>query len=76
MEVAPSGGPFKGVPWESLGIFSITSGTLRVELSAANGRVVADAVRIVPWGNQVTVLSVQKSFDSEEVTVRVSVTPL
>ena len=76
MQVAPSGEPFEGVPWESLGIFSITSGTLRVELSDANGKVVADAVRIVPWGNQVNVLSVQKSFDSEEVTVRVSVTPL
>ncbi len=65
------------MPWQSLGIFSITSGTLRVELSDdANDEVVADAVRIVPWGNQVQVLSVQKSFDSEEVTVRVSVTPL
>ncbi len=77
MKVAPAGEPFEGVPWESLGIFSITSGTLRVELSAdANGYVVADAIRIVPWGNQVEVLSVQKSFDSEEATVRVSVTPL
>ncbi len=74
MRVAPSGEPFEGVPWESLGIFSITSGTLRVELSDANGKVVADAVRIV-W-NQVEVLTVQKSFDSEEATARVSVTPL
>ncbi len=73
---APSGPIFEGVRWESLGIFSITSGTLRVELSDANGKVVADAVRIVPWGNRIEVLSVQKAIDSEEVTVRVSVTPL
>ncbi len=76
MRAAPSGELFEGLPWESLGIFSITSGTLRVELSDANGKVVADAVRIVPWGNRVEVLSVQKAIDSEEVTVRVSVTPL
>ncbi len=76
MRAAPSGELFEGLPWESLGIFSITSGTLRVELSNANGKIVADAVRIVPWGNQVEVLSSQKSFDSGEATVRVSVAPL
>jgi len=76
MTVAPTGEPFEGVQWENLGVFSITSGTLRVELSDVNGKVVADAVRIVPWGNQVEVLSLQKSLESEEATVRVSVTPL
>lgn len=76
MEDDPAGEPFEGIPWESLGIFSITSGTLWVELSDVNGKVVADAMRIVPWGNQVKVLTMQKSFDNGEATVRVSVTPM
>ena len=74
----PSGEIFQGVRWERLGNFSITSGTLRVELSDrdSNGFVNADGVRIVPLGNQVEVITVQKSFDSGAATVRVSVTPL
>ncbi|MFV2069234.1 MAG: prepilin-type N-terminal cleavage/methylation domain-containing protein, partial [Pirellulales bacterium] len=63
MQVVPSGELFEGVLWESLGAFSITSGILRVELSDdADEKVVADAVRIVPGGNQVEVISVQKPF--------------
>ena len=72
----PSGSAFGSVPWESLGTFYITSGTLRVELSNVNGHIVADAVRIVPVGYEVDVLSVQKPLDSQEVTIRVSLTPL
>ena len=74
-QVAPSGAVFEGSPWESLGKFSITGDTLRVELSDdADGNIVADAVRIVPAGNKVDVVSLEKSFVEEEVTAHVSVT--
>ena len=73
--VDPSGAIFEGSRWESLGSFSITGDTLRVELSDnANGNIVADAVRIVPTGNDVQVLSLEKSLTSEDVTAQVSVT--
>jgi hypothetical protein len=46
--VEPSGPVFGGRPFQTLGTFSVTSGTLRVELSAvADGWSIADAVRIV-----------------------------
>ncbi|MEQ9380101.1 MAG: PKD domain-containing protein [Pirellulales bacterium] len=45
---APSGPLYAGTPWESLGVFTATSGSLRVVLSDdANGFVAADAVRLV-----------------------------
>jgi len=75
LEEDPSGEYFEGLPWEDLGVYTITSGILRVRLSDERGKIVADAVRIVPWGNQVEVLSLQKPFDSPEATIRVSVTP-
>jgi hypothetical protein len=72
--VAPSGEIFQGVPWESLGVFSIIGGTLRVELGDnAGGPIVADAVRIVPTGNVVRVVSVDKSLTGDAVTVQASV---
>ncbi len=71
----PSGPVFDGVPWESLGVFSIVSGTLRVELSDdANGVIVADAVRIVPVRNDVQVISLEKSLTGEALEAHVSVT--
>jgi len=71
----PSGAVFEGVSWESLGVFSIANGTLRVDLSDdADEWVVADAVRIAPAGNIVRVLSLDKSFAAEEAAARVSVT--
>ncbi len=74
-KVAPSGAVFEGSPWESLGKFSITGDTLRVELSDdADGNVIADAVRIVAAGNKVEVVSLEKSFSGEDVTAHVSVT--
>lgn len=73
--VPPSGGVFEGSTWQSLGVFSIASGTLRVELSDnADGNIMADAVRIVPVENIVQVISVEKSLGSEEVTAHVSIT--
>ena len=71
----PSGAFFSGSRWESLGPFSISGDTLRVELSDdANGNIAADAVRIVPVRNMVQITSLEKSFTSEEVTAHVSVT--
>lgn len=73
--VAPSGAIFEGSPWESLGLFSISSDTLRVKLSDdANGNIAADAVRIAPVRNTVQVISMEKSLTSEDVTAHVSVT--
>jgi hypothetical protein len=76
--VAPSGAVVEGVPWESLGLFSITKDTLGVALGDdANGNIIADAVRIVPVRNEVQVISLEKSLFSEqleEVTACVSVT--
>ncbi len=72
---APSGPVFEGSPWKSLGAFSIASGTLRVDLSDdADGNIIADAVRIVPTGNEVQLTSLEKSLTGEEVTAQVSVT--
>ncbi|MHC4179932.1 MAG: golvesin C-terminal-like domain-containing protein [Planctomycetota bacterium] len=71
----PSGAAFEGSPWESLGVFSIASGALRVDLSDdADEWVVADAVRIVPAGNKVEVVSLERSLTGEDVTAHVSVT--
>lgn len=73
--LAPSGPIFEGVPWESLGVFSIVGDTLRVELNDnADVRVWADAVRIVPVRNIVQVISMEKSLISEDVTAHVSIT--
>ncbi len=45
---APSGTTVNGSPFQSLGQFSITSGTLKVVLTdSANGYVIADAARLV-----------------------------
>ncbi len=72
----PSGPLFMGEPWESLGVFTITGDSLRVELSNdANEYVVGDAVRIVLQRNQIELLSVIKSIDTKEMTVTVLVTP-
>lgn len=49
--VPPTGDQSNAIVWQSLGSFSISSGTLAVRLSDnANGIVVADAVRIVRGG--------------------------
>jgi type II secretory pathway pseudopilin PulG len=72
--VAPSGATYLGVPWESLGLFSIYGEALHVELrDSADNDIVADAVRIVPVRNDVRVLSLEKSLTGEEATAHVSV---
>jgi uncharacterized repeat protein (TIGR01451 family) len=50
-QLAPTGDSDNGIVWQSLGTFNVASGTLRVRLSDdANGYVIADGVRIVPYG--------------------------
>jgi subtilisin family serine protease len=54
----PSGPTVGGVPFQSLGTFAIYSGTLKVVLSdAANGFVVADAIRYIPLAPPTTDLN-------------------
>jgi hypothetical protein len=80
--LAPSGAVFQGVPWESLGLYSISGDTLRVGVvDSANGDIVADAVRIVPVRNDVQVQSFGKPLlgadwedVSEDVTVSAALT--
>jgi hypothetical protein len=74
-QVAPTGDIIEGRPWQSLGVFSITTGVLTVELTDANGeRVVADGVRLIPVQNDVQINFLEKSISSEEVTAHVTVT--
>lgn len=70
----PSGPAFDGSPWESLGVYLIGGGSLRVRLTDnANGFIAADAIRIVPVTNHLVLQTVQKSLASETVTATVSV---
>ena len=82
-KIAPSGPTFSGAKWLSLGKFAIgqtalddvPSNSMRVELSDdANGKVIADAVRIAHLKNVVNVVSIEKSLTSEDVTVHVALT--
>ncbi|MBI3466231.1 MAG: hypothetical protein HY000_24720 [Planctomycetes bacterium] len=77
----PSGPKLDGHDWFSLGKFAIGQTALdeilgnkiSVELSDdANRKVIADAVRIAELRNDVTVVSMQRSFTSEDITVHVS----
>jgi hypothetical protein len=73
---APSGPAYAGVNWKNIGLYAITSGTLRVRLvSIWDKYVAADAVRIVPVVNDVTIVSVQESPASDEITVEALVQP-
>jgi hypothetical protein len=50
-QIAPAGELSNGITWQSLGFFQTASGNLAVQLSnAANGFVIADAVRVVANG--------------------------
>jgi type II secretory pathway pseudopilin PulG len=80
-KIQPSGPTFSGAQWLSLGKFAIgqtaldavPSNSMRVELSDdANGKVIADAVRIAHLKNVVSVVSIDKSLTSEDVTVHVA----
>jgi hypothetical protein len=72
--ISPTGPVYDGVPWQSLGEFSISSGTMRVKMgSFTTILVAADAVRIVPLTNEVEILSVQESPESDQLTVEARV---
>lgn len=74
-QLAPSGDVIDGRPWQSLGVFSITTGGLAVELTdAVTERVAADAVRLISVRNVVSINSLEKSLWNEDVTAHVTVT--
>jgi hypothetical protein len=74
--LTPAGPIFDGVPWQSLGVFRIASGTLRVTVTdAANGYFAADAVRIRDRKNIVQLVSVERRLDEQAMTVSVTVAP-
>jgi hypothetical protein len=68
--IAPAGFTDSGTVWQDLGVFAITSGTLSVKLTnAANGYVIADAVRIEYIGP----LSAKSAADAPGGTAKVPV---
>lgn len=76
-QATPVGSSYGGRPWQSLGLVSLRTQTLRVELSdQANGKVIADGVRLIAIRNDVQVRSFDRSLTSEEVTGHVSVSVL
>lgn len=63
------------VTWNDLGTFLITGDVLVVQVTdAANGSVIADAVRVLPIRNVVQVGSLERSLTSEQMTAHVTVT--
>ena len=71
----PSGPLFGDRPWQSLATLSLCSGTAKVILSdAADGRVIADGMRLVPVYNVVQIVALEKSLTSQNVTAHVAVT--
>ncbi len=76
-QLAPSGAVYDGRPWQSLGVVSIAGSSCKVTLTDdADGRVIADAVRLVPLRNVVSVLALDRTLTGEVVTASVSVTVL
>ena len=72
---APTGAVLGDRPWQSLATVSISSGSVSVILSDnADGRVIADGVRLIAVRNVVQMLSLEKSLTSENVTAHVAVT--
>ncbi len=62
-QLAPAGPTVNGTPFQSLGVFPVTSGTLKVVLTdAANGYVIADAARFVAAPPGVTIDNGQVGF--------------
>ena len=76
----PDGETYEGAVWETLGVFDITSSTLKVVLKDdLSGKVVADAVRIIPVNGkyklEVVDGTLEKSREDETVSIEVLVTP-
>jgi len=73
-QIAPGGPVYDGRPWQVLATNYIRNGQLRVQLNGqATGDLVADAMRLVPVENDVQVLSLERSLQSEAVTAHVLV---
>jgi len=69
--------PPTGGTWETLATYKVVSGTLRIELGDnADGEIAADATRVVSVRNEIDVISLTKTTDSEAVSARVDVTQL
>ncbi len=65
-QAAPDDFTDQGTTWETLGTYTITGDTLRVELSdAANGLLIADAVRIEQVGSPLLAAGGEVSFGGE-----------
>lgn len=76
-QIAPAGPIYEGRPWQILATEYFKSGTVQVQLSGqAAGYLVADGMRLVPVENEVQVLSLERTLDSEEVTAHVLVNVL
>jgi prepilin-type N-terminal cleavage/methylation domain-containing protein len=81
--VLPDGPAYEGRPWHALTTKYLDVGTLQVKLrggatkdaTPTSGYVVADSVRIVPVDSKVHILSLDKSFNSEKVTLSIKVDP-
>jgi prepilin-type N-terminal cleavage/methylation domain-containing protein len=71
---APNGDVYQGRTWQVLGTEFFGSGSIQLRLGvSATGYVVADSIRLVPLVNDIQVLSLQRSLDSEAVTAHVSI---
>ncbi len=74
-QVPPRDGVYGDRPWDCLGLAPLDGTTLEVVLSdQADGRVIADGVRLVPVRNTVRVQSLQRTLTGETVSAGVSLT--
>ena len=73
-QTAPDGVEYEDWQWQTLDTKYFDAGTVGVQLhSQATSEVVADGVRLSPVKNDVQILSIDRSLDSEEATVHVLV---
>jgi prepilin-type N-terminal cleavage/methylation domain-containing protein len=74
-QIPPAGPAYQGSSWQVLAKRYFASGTAGVQLTAqGDGYVAADGMLLVPAENDVQILSLDRSFNSQAVTVHVSVT--
>lgn len=74
-QVVPAGVEYDGHPWQIVETKYFDAGSVQVRLgSQATAEVVADCVRLVLVENEVKIISMDHSLDSENVTVHVSIT--
>jgi hypothetical protein len=72
---APAGTAYQGSQWQILGKAYFGSGAARVQVTAQpDGYLVTDGMMLAPVENNVQILSLQRSFNSDSATVNVSVT--